>query len=99
MARFDVYANPAGTGYLLDVQADLLSQLNTRVVVPMPPRDLAPVPAARLNPEFEIQGVRCVLATQFMAAIPRSELKIVVTSLEREAGAILGAIDFLHQGW
>jgi toxin CcdB len=34
MARFDVYRNPAGAGCLLDIQADLLSHLNTRVVVP-----------------------------------------------------------------
>ena len=34
MARFDIYPNPVGAGYLLDIQADLLSGLNTRVVVP-----------------------------------------------------------------
>ena len=33
MARFDVYRNSAGEGFLLEVQADLLSHLNTRVVV------------------------------------------------------------------
>ncbi|CAM5429606.1 hypothetical protein TMEC54S_03045 [Thauera mechernichensis] len=37
MARFDVYRNSAGEGFLLDVQADLLSHLNTRVVVPLLP--------------------------------------------------------------
>ena len=37
MARFDVYRNSAGEGFLLDVQADLLSYLNTRVVVPLLP--------------------------------------------------------------
>ena len=42
MARFDVYRNPEGSGYLLDVQADLLSDLNTRVVVPLIPAELAP---------------------------------------------------------
>lgn len=34
MARFDVYKNAGGSGYLLDVQADLLNHLNTRIVVP-----------------------------------------------------------------
>jgi toxin CcdB len=37
MPRLDVHAMPAGrkAGYLLDVQADLLSGLSTRVVVPL----------------------------------------------------------------
>jgi post-segregation antitoxin (ccd killing protein) len=33
MSRFRVYANPKVSGYLLDVQADLLSHLNTCIVV------------------------------------------------------------------
>lgn len=42
MARFDIYPNPVGAGYLLDIQTDLLSGLNTRVVVPLMPVDTAP---------------------------------------------------------
>lgn len=38
MARFDVYLT-SSSGYLLDVQADLLAGLNTRVVVPLLPLD------------------------------------------------------------
>nr|WP_084591089.1 CcdB family protein [Desulfonatronovibrio magnus] len=40
MSRFDVYPNTGGYGSLLDVQADLLSHLNTRVVVPLLPVDM-----------------------------------------------------------
>lgn len=54
MARFDVYANPGGTGYVLDVQADVLHELNTRIVVPLLPSAQAPLPAKRLNPVFAI---------------------------------------------
>jgi toxin CcdB len=99
MARFDVYETSAQPGYLVDVQADLLSALNTRVVIPLLPGKLAPVPAERLNPIFELHGSRCTLVTQFMAAVPRHELKAPVASLERDASSILSAIDFLHQGW
>ena len=42
MARFDVYASPDGSGCLLDVQADLLDSLNTRVVVPLMPGQFRP---------------------------------------------------------
>ena len=34
MARFSVYRNPNAAGYLLNVQANILDHLNTRMVVP-----------------------------------------------------------------
>jgi len=70
MARFEVFANPGGTGYVLDVQADVLSELNTRVVVPLLPLTLAPVPADRLNPVFNIGDAPHVMVTQFMLRFP-----------------------------
>jgi len=99
MARFDVYANRGGEGYLLDVQADLITRLNTRVVVPLLPLDAAPTPADRLNPIFEVQGSKVTMATQFMAAVPQSELATLISTLDRESDAIFSAIDFLHHGW
>ncbi|BDI07877.1 CcdB family protein [Sphaerotilus microaerophilus] len=99
MARFDVYAGVDGGGYLLDVQANLLSRLNTRVVVPLLPLDQAPTPADRLNPRFQVNGVPVVMATQFMAAVPAAELRQQLAALDHESNAILDAIDFLHQGW
>jgi toxin CcdB len=35
MARYDLYRNEREGIYLLDVQADLLDHLNTRVIVPL----------------------------------------------------------------
>jgi toxin CcdB len=99
MARFDVYANRHEGGYLLDVQSDLLGRLNTRVVVPLQPLELAPKGAERLNPTLRVQGTPVLMVTQFMAAIPASELAEPVANLERERESILQAIDFLHQGW
>ena len=52
MARFHVYVNAEGGGYLLDVQANLLNHLNTCVVVPLLPLDTAPKPAKVLNPDI-----------------------------------------------
>jgi len=99
MARFDVYANRSGAGYLLDVQADLISGLNTRVVVPLMPLDEAPSRAHRLNPAFVVQGAEVSMVTQFMAAVPVSELTVPVATLNGDSDAVLAAIDFLHQGW
>ncbi|WP_227510191.1 CcdB family protein, partial [Marinobacter excellens] len=62
MARFDIFENKDGAGYLLDVQSDLLSGLNTRVVVPLLPKSSAPTPAQRLNPVFNIEGQEVVMS-------------------------------------
>jgi len=99
MARFDVYKNPAGKGCLLDVQADLLGQLNTRLVVPLLPLSMAPKPAQTLNPCVEIGDETFVMATQFMAAVPASILHIPVTNLQSRRDGIVAAIDFLLQGF
>ena len=45
MARFDVFANPNGTGYLLDVQTDLLDGLNCQSAC-----NLDPLSASKSDP-------------------------------------------------
>lgn len=98
MARFDVYVSPDGRGYLLDVQADLLDSLNTRVVVPLMPVSAAPSPAKRLNPVFDIQNERHVMVTQFLSAVPVSILKTPIFSFAQHDAEITGALDILTTG-
>ncbi|MEQ1551446.1 CcdB family protein [Sphingorhabdus sp.] len=97
MARFDVYSGARGKGYLLDCQADLLSILSTRVVVPLVPASGLPV-TPRLNPAFRIEGQDYIMMTQQVFAIPRERLGKPVTSLEDEQGPIMNAIDLLLTG-
>lgn len=99
MSRFAVYRNPDGDGYLLDVQADLLSHLNTRIVVPLLPRDVAPTPAKVLNPVFEVDGQSVVMATQFLAAVPKKMLSRVIANTENRRSEIKAALDLLFQGF
>jgi toxin CcdB len=99
MTRFVVYTNPEGEGYLLDVQADLLDHLNTRVVVPLLPIAAAPAPANTLNPVFQIEGEKVVMVTQFMAAIPAPILKLPVHNLADSRNDITAALDLLFQGF
>jgi toxin CcdB len=101
MGRFDVYATPGrdGTGYVLDVQADLLRDLNTRVVVPLLPPDVAPKPARSLNPAFDIDGRSHLMLTQFIAAVPAKELGEPVLSLEAHSDDIMRALDMLLIGF
>jgi len=99
MPKYDVFPNPTGNGFLLDVQADLLSDLNTRVVVPLMPRARAPKPATRLNPTFTIDGETVVMVTQFMAAVPVGVLRTPIEKLDSKFEQITLAIDILIQGF
>ncbi|MFO7813794.1 MAG: CcdB family protein [Pelovirga sp.] len=99
MARFDVFNNSHAEGCLLDVQADLLSHLNTRIVVPLLPRESAPLPAGTLNPVFCIGENSLVMVTQFMAAVPLSILKSPVANLQQHRDEVVAAVDFVMQGF
>ena len=99
MARFDVYINPKQRGYLLDVQSDLLSTINSRVVVPLLERHEAPLPARRLNPVFRIGGEEYVMVTQFLASVPLAELGQAEGSLEVRQFEITEALDMLFVGY
>jgi len=99
MPRFGVFRNPDGDGYLLDVQADLLEHLNTRVVVPLLPLKSAPVPAKTLNPTFEVEGEPVAMVTQFLAAVPAQMLRTAVASLEGRRQDVTAALDLLFQGF
>lgn len=98
MARFDVYLDREG-GYLLDCQANVLSDLNTRFCVPLQPPDVAPLAGRRLNPEFMIENVRLRMVTQFAAAVPVRELGQCVTNLDAQHSEIMNAIDMLTTGY
>jgi toxin CcdB len=99
MARLDVHVRrDGGSGYLLDVQADLLSGLNTRLVVPLLPEDQAPKPAARLNPMFEFAAGRVVMVTQFAAAVHVRDLGDRLASLDGEHERVTAALDLLITG-
>jgi len=101
MARFDVHPMPGRgrTGYLLDVQADLLEDLSTRVVVPLLPPDIAPKPARDLNPSFDIKGQPHLMLTQFIAAVPKRDLVKARLSLRDRSDDIARAIDLLLIGF
>ena len=105
MARFDVYRNPsagaADTPYLLDVQADLLAELETRVVIPLRRRDR--FSAVRLPsdliPCVDVEGQSCQIETPKLAAIPLRVLKPPICSLADRRDDTIRALDFVFQGY
>lgn len=99
MPQFDVYRNVAEPGYLLDYQSDALSELSTRVIVPLLPPDYAPVPSRRLNPTLRVGEHEVVMMTHFAAAVPRRALGESVGSLAQEYTVIMNAFDMLLSGY
>lgn len=101
MAQFDVHKNPRGGAYplLLDVQADVLARLATRVVVPlMALKRYGSKPISRLNPTATIGRVDYVLVFQELAAIPAANLGEHVISLAHRRGELVAALDLVFTG-
>ena len=99
MARFDVFRSADGNGYLLDCQANVLSDLNTRFCIPLQNPDVAPVAGRRLNPEFEVEGKPVRMVTQFAAAVPVRELGPRIANLDAHHATIRNALDMLLTGY
>jgi toxin CcdB len=84
--------------FLLDVQADLLDDLDTRVVVPLVRAAVFGRRATRLHPRFVIDGQEVVMATHLLAAVKRSALGTSVAALSGQREAMIGALDVLLTG-
>ncbi len=101
MARFDVYRHPDAvlrktTPYLLDVQNDYISGLQTRVVLPLRATRHLPLPMRDLNPVLEVNGDAVALDTAAIGAVLLSELKAPpVANLRAQAGVVVDALDAL----
>ena len=99
MARFDLYASVGGgKGYVIDVQADLLELLATRVVIPLLPRDRA-VAVRDLNPVVRVDDEDYVVMTQELSAVPRFNLRRKIGSLADRRDEITRALDVLLIGF
>lgn len=104
MPQFSVYKNKnAATKervpYLLDVQCNLLSELETRVVVPLYTATTIKASAMTvLTPRFEVDGKELVAMTPQLAGISRKELGAEVEQLADKRDAIVRALDFLITG-
>lgn len=104
MAQFDVYenANPAtkkSAPYLLDVQADLLASMTTRVVVPLVAISAMGKPAKHLNPQFKVKRTALVMSTAELAGVDLQVLGEKVASLKEQRNEIIAALDFLFTGF
>jgi len=104
MAQFDVYENPnpetnRTTPYLLDVQAELLDTLSTRVVVPLLSTAYAEKPIRHLNPQFTVNETAVLMSSAELAGISVQSLGKKIATLKHKRDEIIAAIDFLFTGF
>jgi toxin CcdB len=104
MEQFALYKNENKNSkkaypYFVDVQSDLLSDLNSRIVIPLSAqKTLSNLNVKRLCPIIKIDEDAYILLTHQMTSVPCSALKKEVTTLEHCRYDILGAIDLLLTG-
>jgi toxin CcdB len=98
VAQLDVFRTSSGE-YLLDFQADILSHLNTRFVIPLASPADGPTPAARLNPIVTIDGEPMALYTQFAMTVPVADLTERVASLTDKRFMVMAALNLLISGY
>ncbi len=104
MAQFDVYTNPnpetkRAVPYLLDVQADLLKNLRTRVVIPLYSMSAMVKAAKHLNPRFSIKRSTVIMSTAELAGVTVNGLGDKVCSIKEHRDEIIAALDFLFTGF
>jgi len=103
MSAFKIHRNNSSSSehypYVVDVQSELLSGLETRLAIPLVlSSEIAGKTIKNLNPIIEIDQNLYIVLTQQMAAIPKSVLGEELEEINIDRNQILSSIDFLITG-
>ena len=101
MARFDLYRVEGWRiPLMVDVQADHLDELSSRIVIPLRQLETAPdSPIPRLKPVLRLSTGDYVLETPDLGSLPLIGLGPPVGNIAEHRDQITAAIDFLFQGF
>ena len=97
MARFDLHRRQGRL--VVDVQADIIPYVGTRLAIPLYHLNEVPRSMARLHPVITIDRTEYILATHLMAAVPVAELGATVGSLDSYYDRIVDAIGMVLNGF
>ena len=101
MAQFDLFRHARNKRYplLLDLQADLLRDLATRIVAPLTPvKRLGAKPISRLNPVVTVDGGEYAILFQELAALPATAIGAAAGNLRNRRDELIAALDLLFTG-
>ena len=100
MAQFDVYPNPSSTTrsifpYIVDIQNPLISDIATRIVVPLGNLEhFKNEKMDLLTPQIEYEGKQLLLLVPQIASMPSKSLRNPVGSIVHMRDEIIAALDF-----
>jgi toxin CcdB len=84
---------------LLDIQANFLEELATRIVIPLAPQAAwKNQKMDKLTPVVQVDGKHYIVVTPQLSAIARKELGPVVADFSGDRLEFIGALDFLISG-
>ena len=104
MAQFDLYKNPSRSTratfpYILDVQNPVVSDIATRIVIPLGKLNrFKNEKMDKLTPEIEYGGEKLLILTPQIASVPARLLKKPTGSLNHFRHKIIAALDFAITG-
>ena len=104
MSQFTLYKNSDKSTnktypYFLDVQSDLMSVLNSRLVIPLTPvKSLDESAPEKLCPVIKLDKGEFALLTHQLTSVPVKMLKTPITNLDIFRDEVIAAIDFLITG-
>lgn len=105
MGGLPVHANPdpksrKAIPFLLDIQNDLLSSLETRVVVPLYLKDATTLhPISRLTPVVTFQNKTYIAMVPELAGVARRSLGAPAGELPSLRAEVIAALDLLFTGF
>lgn len=104
MPQFDVYKNnnkntKTDFPYLVDIQHQIISDLATRLVIPMGKFDtFSDKNIKRLTPLITFDDQQYLLLTPQLTSIPAHLLKHSVGTIEMQRDLVINALDFAITG-
>ena len=104
MAQFDVYVNQSSHSkahypYLVDIQSAVLTDLVTRIVIPLGRTSgFASEAMKGLTPQISFEGEQFLLLTPQIASIPLKHLKNPVGTLAHFRERIVATLDLAITG-
>ena len=98
MAQYDVYAISGSSDLFLELQANNVQGLSTKIGAPLIARGPFDRPIHRLQPEFDVGGRTYIMLTQHIFSIPATDLKELRANLIASDYRITSALDLLFHG-
>ena len=104
MAQFDVYDNPSKATrkaypYILELQNDIISEIATRIVVPLADiRYMNSYEFKGLTPKISYEGKELLILIPQIASMTTRSLKNPIGSLSHLRDEIISALDFAITG-